>query len=137
MSEFRRKRKVWHGAISIGYALLLTGCYVGKPLCPAYVDSNYIEYGEYEWNAPLECSTWYEDPYGYMWVTTSKADALIKWSEITARPMEFEIQGEFRYSVTAADGYKYFFWNMYTTPDQCNYYVTVNKSVDEIQRIDL
>jgi hypothetical protein len=51
-----------------------------------------------------------------MWVTDSKSQALMKWYEISARQMEFEIDGEFRYSVTASDGYKYHFWSMYSHP---------------------
>lgn len=29
--------------------------------------------------------------------------------------MDFKIDGEFRFTVTASDGYKYYFWSIYAT----------------------
>lgn len=81
-----------------------------------------------------------------MWVTTSKSQALMKWYEISARSMEFEIDGEFRYSVTAKDGYKYHFWSMYTHPINTKdpyapvgyqYIISVYKAAKDRRSIDL
>lgn len=132
---FYSKRKIQQGAALIAYALLFGGCYLTSPeLCPAYVDEDYIKYGEYDFNADLACSTWYEDPWGYMWSTDIKDDALQKWYEISARPMYFEIDGVFRYSVKATDGYEYVFWNI-DVPEQ--YYITVLKHKKDIDRVNL
>lgn len=132
---FYSKRKIQQRAALIAYALLFGGCYLNSPkLCPAYVDKDYIQYGKYNWNEPLACSTWYEDPYGYMWSTDIKENALEKWYEISARPMYFEIDGEFIYTVRAKDGYEYTFWNM-VVPEQ--YYITVLKKDEDIDTVGL
>ena len=122
----------------------LTSCYFHKAPCPAYVDADYIQHGTYDYNAPIECSTWYEDPYGWMWVTESKAQALIKWTEISARPMDFNIDGEFRYSVKAADDYQYYFWSLrgsYNPQFQdtvvYQYVISVYKSPDDVMSVGL
>jgi len=81
-----------------------------------------------------------------MWVTDSKSQALMKWYEISARQMEFEIDGEFRYSVTAKDGYKYHFWSMYSRPfnstdpsaiSDYQYVISVYKAPENVRTIDL
>lgn len=64
----------------------------------------------------MECSTWYESPDEYVWITDSKSAALQLWTEISARPMEFEMEQPFRYSVTAQDGHKYYFWSFWSSP---------------------
>lgn len=149
MSLFRRSGEVRLGNRTIKLAIatcLLSSCYIHRAPCPAYVDANYKEHGSYKYSDPLECSTWYEDPYSYMWVTDSKSQALMKWYEISARQMEFEIDGEFRYSVTASDGYKYHFWSMYSTPintkdpyapEGYQYIITVYKAPEDRRSIDL
>lgn len=70
-----------------------------------------VQPGDYDYNGPYECSTWYEHRYGWMWSSDCKDDALALWSEITNRPMYFEIDGEFRYTVTAQDGFQYNFFS--------------------------
>lgn len=69
-----------------------------------------------------------------MWSTNIKEDALEKWYEISARPMYFEIDGEFIYTVRAKDGYEYTFWNM-VVPEQ--YYITVLKKDEDIDTVGL
>jgi hypothetical protein len=102
--------------------------------------------GQYKFSDPLECSTWYESPDDYLWVTDSKSAALMKWAEITARPMDFNIDGKFRYTVTASDGYKYYFWNMYSYPINSQdpyapagwqYIISVDKPAEDRRAIDL
>ena len=81
-----------------------------------------------------------------MWVSDSKSAALMLWAEITARPMDFNIDGEFRYTVTASDGYKYYFWNMYSYPINnqdpyasagWQYIISVDKPTEDRRSIDL
>lgn len=88
-------------------------------------------------NDPMTCSTWYEDPYGYMWSTDSKSMALMKWTEISGRPMEFEADTNFRYSVTASDGYTYYFWGWVMSEDYWHYYISVYKPKEDMSIIDL
>lgn len=119
MSFIRRTQEIRLGNLAvtaIGLCLLLTSCYIHRAPCPAYVDENYVRFGAYEFSDPVECSTWYESPDEYYWISDSKSAALQLWAEISARPMDFEIDGEFKYTVTSKDGYKYYFWNMYTYP---------------------
>jgi len=71
--------------------------------------------GTYDYNGPYECGVWYENRYCWVWSSTNKDDALDLWNRITGRPMYFEIQGSFRYSVTAKDGFKYYFWRYEST----------------------
>ena len=137
MSIIQRTRKIQKGAIIIGYALFAAGCYVNRPLCPAYVDSNYKKYGTYSLSEPVECSVWYENPYSFWWSTDSKSAALLKWNEITARPMDFYIQGQFRYSIRASDGYKYYFWNYVYDDGTAQYHITVEKPKEDLNRIDI
>lgn len=113
---FRRKQKVRVGGRTIGYgviAVLLSSCYTLREPCPAYV-TNPVQPGEYDYNGPYECSTWYEHRYGWTWSSNDKSDALDLWWKITARPMDFKQDGPFRFSVTADDGFVYSFWRYET-----------------------
>jgi hypothetical protein len=76
---------------------------------------NAVPAGTYDYNGPYECGVWYENRYCWVWSSTNKDDALDLWNRITGRPMYFEIQGSFRYSVTAKDGFKYYFWRYEST----------------------
>lgn len=109
---FRSTRQIRMGNRTVGYgiiALFLCSCYVQRPPCPAYVD-NAVPAGTYDYNGPYECSRWYEHRYGWMWASTDKNDALDLWWRISARPMDFKQDGEFRFTVTADDGFVYSFW---------------------------
>jgi hypothetical protein len=135
MSFIQCTKQVQTTTIIIGIAVLLTSCF--RPaFCPAYVDKDFIKYKEYDLNEPYECSTWYEDPFGYSWATDSKSLALMKWTEITNRPMDFNLSGNFTYSVTASDGFKYYFWNM-VFDNMTQYHITVQKLPEGYRTTDI
>ena len=131
MSIIQRTRQVFRGAAVIGSTILLSSCYAGKELCPAYVQDP-IPAGTYDYNAPYECSRWYETRYAYVWSSDNKQDALNLWADISGRPMYFEMQGQFRYSVKASDGYTYVLWGWGDT-DQ--YYITLDRPRNEWDKV--
>lgn len=69
----------------------------------------------------------------------------MKWVEISARPMDFKIDGEFRYSIKARDGYQYYFWNIQAGPvgefssdtTQYQYIISVYKTPEEMTTVGL
>ncbi len=121
---------------------MLSGCYLNRELCPAYVHDP-VPAGTYNYNGPYECSTWYESRYGWMWSTDLKDDALQLWANISGRPMYFELEGRFRYTVKAKDGFKYNFWR-YKERDfwtesapHWQYYISVQRPRSEWNSVPL
>ena len=94
---------------AIALLVLVSAC---TPLreCPAYV-TDPVMGGDYDPNA-IECAVWYEWLGDYWWATYDKREALDVWAEISSRPMNFNMSGEFSFTVKAKDGYSYSFWSM-------------------------
>ena len=136
MPFIRRTNQILALPTFVGAALLLISCGVSQPLCPAYID-NYVPAGTYDYNQPYECGLWYEDRYGFWWVSDSKLDALDVWAEISARPMYFDMDQEFRFSVSAADGFEYSFWSMWMGPDTYDYYITAARPRSDWNKVPI
>jgi hypothetical protein len=121
--------------VTLIFLILLSSCslqHINRQPCPAYVE-NAIPAGTYDYSGPYECGVWYENKYCWIWSSTSKEDALELWTRITGRPMYFEIQGGFRYTVKAQDGYNYYFWRF----DSSEYIVTAERPRKDWDRIPL
>lgn len=122
--------------------LCLIGCASTPPLCPAYVQDA-VPAGTYDYNGPYECSTWYENRYGWIWSSDSKDDALTLWADISGRPMYFENTEEFRFSVTAKDGFMYSFFALMEADSRTDnsshlqYYITTSRPKEDWDKIPI
>ncbi len=136
---FRSKRQICMGNRTVSYGvisfclLFFSSCYIQREPCPAYVNDA-VPAGTYDYNGPYECSRWYEHRYGWIWSSDSKDDALYLWWEITQRPMYFEQDGEFRFTVRSDDQFEYNFFALIEgdswqdTIGHMQYYITTDRA---------